>query len=109
MAGGVQRDDSSLTLLQGPPGTGKTRTILGLVAVLLSGALGRQQQGGTKIIAGSSLRTSVKAASGDRGDVGAVAGERKTRVLICAPSNTAVDELVYRIVTQVGDFLECCI
>ena len=25
----------------------------------------------------------------------------KTRVLVCAPSNTAVDELVYRLVTQV--------
>ena len=25
----------------------------------------------------------------------------KTRVLVCAPSNTAVDEIVYRLVTQV--------
>ncbi|RYH11068.1 hypothetical protein EON65_38965 [archaeon] len=27
----------------------------------------------------------------------------RPRILVCAPSNTAVDELVYRIMTQVGD------
>lgn len=99
-------NDSSLTLLQGPPGTGKTRTILGLIAVLLAGGLGQQQQGGTKIVAGSSLRTSIKATNvatsvGSRSAGALGVSGRKLRVLICAPSNTAVDELVYRIVTQV--------
>jgi hypothetical protein len=110
--------ESSLSLLQGPPGTGKTRTILGIVSVFLAGALNLTAQGTTRIIAGASLygetagenstKWSDEKLSRPRGGSisvtttasGDTAGKR-TRVLICAPSNTAVDEVVYRLVTQV--------
>lgn len=115
--------ESSLTLLQGPPGTGKTRTILGIVSVFLAGALNLTAQGSTRIVVGASLygdlagenstkwsdeklsrprggSVSLTSNSSTNVDGSASAGKR-TRVLICAPSNTAVDEVVYRLITQV--------
>lgn len=89
--------DSSLCLLQGPPGTGKTRTILGLLAALLAGGGGRLKNGATKIVPGASLRhggVQLPVSEGTRSHI------QRCRVLICAPSNTAVDEIVYRIHTQ---------
>ncbi|CAM9712680.1 unnamed protein product, partial [Scytosiphon promiscuus] len=75
---------SGFTLLQGPPGTGKTRTIMGIVGVLLAGDFsypvgqaGRHRGPGAKIMVGSSISP--------------------RRVLIVAPSNAAVDELVLRL------------
>jgi senataxin len=115
---GAPVDSSSLSLLQGPPGTGKTRTILGIVSVFLAGALNLTAQGTTRIVAGASLygemagenstKWSDEKLSRPRGGsisvTTAAAGDaaaKRTRVLICAPSNTAVDEVVYRLVTQV--------
>lgn len=112
--------DSSLSLLQGPPGTGKTRTILGIVSVFLAGALNLTAQGTTRIVAGASLYgetageasklwsdqklTRPRAGSislPSKNADGTSSVVKKTRVLICAPSNTAVDEVVYRLITQV--------
>ena len=66
------------SLIQGPPGTGKTKTILGIVGYSLS------QEKNNKVIdisgSGSSPTPSDKA-----------------KILICAPSNAAVDELVLRL------------
>lgn len=61
------------TLIQGPPGTGKTRTILGLVGALF----GRPYP---------SLSSKL----------------RPQRLLICAPSNAAIDEIVRRL--KVGTY-----
>ncbi|KAI5804900.1 SEN1 N terminal-domain-containing protein [Geopyxis carbonaria] len=61
---------SGFTLIQGPPGTGKTKTVIGIVGALLTpGAAPVQPQ---------SKSPSVK------------------KILVCAPSNAAVDELVIR-------------
>ncbi|KAG7911030.1 hypothetical protein KL906_001410 [Ogataea polymorpha] len=72
IAGTVHKDGFSL--IQGPPGTGKTKTILGIIGCALT--------------------------SGNPNAI-AVPGEQKTsskrRILICAPSNAAVDELVLRL------------
>jgi hypothetical protein len=117
-----------ISLLQGPPGTGKTKTILAILSVLLSGAL-RPAQRTTKVIAGSSFRANDKTKGllltgnesgrrsrsdslasdsgvGSGGGLKAGSGEKaRPRVLVCAPSNTAVDELVFRILTQVRSYL----
>ncbi|XP_050717297.1 uncharacterized protein LOC126999018 isoform X2 [Eriocheir sinensis] len=58
-----------LSLIHGPPGTGKTSTIVALVAQLV--IMGRSSGQGSK---------------------------PHTRLLICAPSNAAVDELTLRLV-----------
>ncbi|SSD59153.1 related to Helicase SEN1 [Saccharomycodes ludwigii] len=65
------------SLVQGPPGTGKTKTILGIVGYFL-------------IIANKVPSNTIVQPSD-----GVVKGKKK--VLICAPSNAAVDELVIRL------------
>lgn len=62
------------SLIQGPPGTGKTKTILGIVGYSLS------QQ-----ITKNAIQVEGKTA------------ESSAKILICAPSNAAVDELVLRL------------
>jgi len=121
--------DAAITLLQGPPGTGKTKTILGVVSVFLCGTLFQENRGKVKIVAGASfLAGSTRQNSSSSGEIkyinniqgnreatvsSSVSGRseradsidgvwsKKPRVLICAPSNIAVDEIVYRLVTQV--------
>lgn len=103
----------SFSLLQGPPGTGKTRTILALVAAILAGATDKPVKKSTRIIPGQALRLGRSALSSqessdslDRQMAKAAAEASKKdvgsgpRVLICAPSNTAVDEIVFRLKTQ---------
>ena len=62
------------TLIQGPPGTGKTQTIMGLVGALF----GRPYP---------SLPSKL----------------RPSRLLICAPSNAAIDEIVRRLKAGIYD------
>ncbi|EJU03106.1 hypothetical protein DACRYDRAFT_115362 [Dacryopinax primogenitus] len=69
--GSMQGD--GFTLIQGPPGTGKTKTICGLVGCWLS------KRGS----ATHPARPSEKPA--------------KSKILICAPSNAAIDEVARRI------------
>ncbi|KAF2745877.1 hypothetical protein M011DRAFT_459767 [Sporormia fimetaria CBS 119925] len=61
-------DNDGFTLIQGPPGSGKTKTIVAIVGGILSPVL-RSLQGRTN---------------------------RSKKLLVCAPSNAAVDELVMR-------------
>ena len=82
---GAQENDG-FTLIQGPPGTGKTKTIVAMVGSLLSEQLA-QQMGGVPL-------------SGAMRPINAQAPARQPRgkkLLVCAPSNAAVDELVLRL------------
>ena len=64
-----------------PPGTGKTKTILGLVGAFLDDGSRRQQA------------PSVQSLRGERSlETGTV-----SRILVCAPSNAAIDEIVKRL------------
>jgi len=73
--------DNFFTLIQGPPGTGKTRTIEGFLAAYFSGA--SVSLGVTRVIApiGNSKGGSAS----------------RKRVLLCAPSNAAIDEILRRL------------
>ncbi|CAM9617640.1 unnamed protein product [Discosporangium mesarthrocarpum] len=109
---------AGITLLQqGPPGTGKTRTILGVLAVLLAGACPHPKPrftrtagagagtGASKVAVGASLTRLGRdrgGGGGEWGECGAGAGAKvltpsEVRVLLVAPSNAAVDELVHRL------------
>ncbi|CCH43533.1 hypothetical protein BN7_3085 [Wickerhamomyces ciferrii] len=68
-------------LVQGPPGTGKTKTILGIISHMLSNYRANSNVIQTpSVIPGKTL-----------------ADFKNKKVLICAPSNAAVDELVLRL------------
>ncbi|PHH88828.1 hypothetical protein CDD83_6986 [Cordyceps sp. RAO-2017] len=79
-------ENDGFTLIQGPPGTGKTKTIIAMVGSLLSEQLG-QQTGGVPV-GGPARPLNVLNAS---------AQTRPKKLLVCAPSNAAVDELVLRL------------
>lgn len=80
-------DNDAFTLIQGPPGSGKTKTIVALVGALMSGALSSQ---------GVAIRPT--GASNSNGPSRATTSKK---LLVCAPSNAAVDELVMRFKTGV--------
>ncbi|KAJ2065499.1 DEAD-box type RNA helicase [Coemansia sp. S146] len=77
--------DHGFSLIQGPPGTGKTKTILGLTGALLSQAKRSQ--------ADDSRRTNDLSNPADRSSP----KRPNNKLLICAPSNAAVDEIVKRL------------
>ncbi|ODQ64099.1 P-loop containing nucleoside triphosphate hydrolase protein, partial [Nadsonia fulvescens var. elongata DSM 6958] len=74
------------SLIQGPPGTGKTKTILGIVGSFLTSP---STEVNSIEVAGNS-NTLKK-------------DEVPRRILICAPSNAAVDELVIRLKAGIRD------
>ncbi|KAF4433115.1 hypothetical protein F53441_13785 [Fusarium austroafricanum] len=80
-------DNDGFTLIQGPPGTGKTKTIVAMVGTLLSEQL--SQTGNQGIPIGVPLRPN--------GVPGTQNQSRSKKLLVCAPSNAAVDELVLRL------------
>jgi hypothetical protein len=71
---------TGFVLIQGPPGTGKTKTILGLVAAI--------QNTGTTISVPSNF-------GGEKQKY------KKSPLLICAPSNAAIDEIARRLMTGI--------
>ncbi|KAL1894526.1 DEAD-box type RNA helicase [Sporothrix stenoceras] len=74
--------NDGFTLVQGPPGTGKTKTIVAMVGALLTGTI--------KANAGA-------VAMNRPGNAGANNDSTAKKLLVCAPSNAAVDELVLRL------------
>ena len=78
--------NEGFSLIQGPPGSGKTKTIVAIVGGLLSQSLNASEKAATAI--------SMPKARGII-DLGADAPPKK--LLVCAPSNAAVDELVMRL------------
>ncbi|KAJ6260855.1 hypothetical protein Dda_3516 [Drechslerella dactyloides] len=73
---GAVRNDG-FSLIQGPPGTGKTKTVIAVIGALLS------EDKGVAISVPGGKSTSSKA--------------NQKKLLVCAPSNAAVDELVIRL------------
>eukprot|EP00300_Choanocystis_sp_HF-7_P016710 c19503_g1_i4.p1 GENE.c19503_g1_i4~~c19503_g1_i4.p1 ORF type:complete len:774 (-),score=164.69 c19503_g1_i4:67-2388(-) len=80
---GTQR---GIRMIQGPPGTGKTHVILGLLAALLRLS---NQRDASAIMPGKSLASRSQANT---------APFKRKRILVCAPSNAAVDEIAVRLV-----------
>ncbi|KAK5131737.1 hypothetical protein LTR08_000626 [Meristemomyces frigidus] len=77
-------ENEGFSLIQGPPGSGKTKTIVAIVGGLLSQLLGGSSSGTTRI--------NMPRANGNQGS-----DAPAKKLLVCAPSNAAVDELVMRL------------
>ncbi|KAI4163578.1 MAG: hypothetical protein LQ342_002850 [Letrouitia transgressa] len=75
-------DNDAFTLIQGPPGSGKTKTIVAIVGALLSGTFVDKAIAITRPSSAEDVRRPAPSAS--------------KKLLVCAPSNAAVDELVMR-------------
>ncbi|KAG8528733.1 uncharacterized protein KY384_006420 [Bacidia gigantensis] len=75
-------DNDAFTLIQGPPGSGKTKTIVAIVGSLLTGQFDSQ---------GHAISRPHGETHGPR-----IAAFAAKKLLVCAPSNAAVDELVMR-------------
>ncbi len=84
-------------MVQGPPGTGKTHTIVAIASAVL---FGKASSGADAARAAPSVTMAAKNASGRRGEGPPPAPH--CRLLVCAQSNAAVDELVSRLAQQVG-------
>lgn len=83
---GTYRNEG-FSLIQGPPGTGKTKTILGIIGYAIS-----QLRDGVIDVPQLALKT-----------LNSPTPPNKTRILVCAPSNAAVDELVIRLKSGILD------
>lgn len=85
--------DAQISLIQGPPGTGKTTTLLALVYSILN----RSSFGATGPAPVSLNNSRVTQASNLLGSMSTSTLVSSNRpILICAPSNAAVDEIVKR-------------
>lgn len=78
-------DHSGISLIQGPPGTGKTATTISLLSAIFADKKARALSRKAKIVMdGEEQVVSVPA----------------IRVLVCAPSNAAVDEIMIRVMNE---------
>jgi senataxin len=78
------KENDGFTLVQGPPGTGKTKTIIAMVGTLLTPTL-------------KASTTGAVAVSRPNGAAAQAGTGMAKKLLICAPSNAAVDEIVLRL------------
>ncbi|KXT17167.1 hypothetical protein AC579_317 [Pseudocercospora musae] len=79
-------ENEGFTLIQGPPGSGKTKTIVAIVGGLLSQTLANNPRGATRVAVPTAGVNSASASD-----------SASKKLLVCAPSNAAVDELVIRL------------
>ncbi|KAJ1919557.1 DEAD-box type RNA helicase [Mycoemilia scoparia] len=91
------------TLVQGPPGTGKTKTILGLIGSLLSGQLNYKPDYKKSKGQSSSLMSEDERKHWSHFSTDSNNKNPKHRILVCAPSNAAVDEIVKRLMQGIRD------
>lgn len=84
---------ASISLIQGPPGTGKTKTILGMIGALL--LCNTYSAASDSSCAQPTIKKIPLAISSN-----SLKRRNSPRILVCAPSNTAVDEIVFRLMKE---------
>jgi len=98
-AAATEYGQGGFTLIKGPPGTGKTTTLVALLNALHLRQMNQYNERVRKIIIDSSTIS-----TGKRKMALAEAAKGKPRILVCAPSNNAIDNVIQKI-TQ-GGFID---
>ena len=94
--------DFPITMIQGPPGTGKTSTLVVLLQVLFAASPAKQGASGSgRKVYRSAPPQSKKAKPTRKNSTDPTC----KRILLCAPSNAATDELVRRATAGKLDYL----
>ncbi|KAI5057202.1 hypothetical protein GOP47_0027217 [Adiantum capillus-veneris] len=104
----THEDVFPFTIVQGPPGTGKTHTLLGILNVIHLVLEHRYRVAFTQVLAAEMIKLKEGASAYDSGikslfqvsEVKARSLCQKPRIMVCAPSNAAVDELLTRVVDR---------
>lgn len=86
---GLLHGSAPVGLVQGPPGTGKTTTLLGLMAGAYAQIKQQQRLGRAFERITATPAAAAAAAAAEHG---------RKKILVCAPSNAAVDEVAERII-----------
>lgn len=117
---GKRQDLWPFTLVQGPPGTGKTHTVWGMLNVIHLVQYQRYYAALLKKLAPDSMKTDESATEAISSNPGGILGSiddvlqkmdqnlsrvlpklcPKPRMLVCAPSNAATDELLTRVLER---------
>ncbi|KAK9824183.1 hypothetical protein WJX72_008399 [[Myrmecia] bisecta] len=87
-------------LIQGPPGTGKTHTVKGVLNVWHLVHFQRYYSSLVKALSGSGKAGAISANMQDVLERRLPGVAAKPRILICAPSNAAADELLQRVMND---------
>ena len=93
--------DTGFTLIQGPPGTGKTTTVLGILNALHVREFNYYYESAlTTVLGEEGLRCRSAQDTGRWLRMLAVISKQKPRILVVAPSNVAVDNIIEPIITK---------
>ncbi|ETB61228.1 hypothetical protein YYC_01167 [Plasmodium yoelii 17X] len=81
---------NSISLIQGPPGTGKTKTVIGIISALYA----LMNENNSILKNGKQVNTKETAYNNEGN------GNNKKKILVCSPSNSAIDEIAKRILNE---------
>lgn len=92
--------ESKVGLIQGPPGTGKTQTLIAMLSIIYTRLREQQQQRALQQQQQLLSASAPRGGGGGARDVVSSPGFSrglKRKILVCAPSNAAVDEIAERL------------
>lgn len=87
---------NGFALLQGPPGTGKTSAIVGLLSVLLNYYPVQTEKKASPLYFNASENNNNSNKNSPNNPANKF-NSSKNHILVCAPSNAAIDEIVLRV------------
>ncbi|VEV58786.1 conserved Plasmodium protein, unknown function [Plasmodium vinckei vinckei] len=81
---------NGISLIQGPPGTGKTKTVIGIISALYA-----LMNDNNSVLKNGKQVNTKEVVYNNEGN-----GNNKKKILVCSPSNSAIDEIAKRILND---------